>query len=234
MDLPVKVLYDNETTLINLPHCFLNHLLENGHGLEEVPILCLRLTSVFGVYYCAMKEFLSPGPDLVHIPMPINRMLNVVDDSYIRVERVDPLIPHLIKIQGHYESFGKIHDIKEQLERLLVSIKMVNKGCTYSIIGEHDTPEQFTITDILFDDISVDWGVTVDADIKIDFEETLEGIRLKQEKEEQERKEQERKELEARGYKGEGKKIGGASSRSAWLDRLERQQMQQRQKEQKE
>jgi hypothetical protein len=201
---------------VNLPRDFLNYLLTDGYefGLGS-DILCLKLTSEFGTYYCAMMEF-TDKPDIIDIPMTINTYLNVINDMYIDVIRVDPQIPKMVKIQGHKESFGTITDIKEQLQSLFLDVKILNKGSTFELISTNGT-ELFDIVSIqLANGTEVDWGVTVETDVVIDFSETIEAIQHKEEQEERIR-------LESMGFIGPGRQLGaGGISREEWLNRLER------------
>jgi len=220
MDLPVHIDSDLRYS-VKLPHTFLNYLLENGYQFDQ-GVLCLKLTSGFGSCYCGMTEFKSrESGNSIDIGYEINQYLNIITGEYVHVQRIDVQIPHLIKIQGHRDSFGKIVNLKEQLESLLVSIKVLNSG-TDLIAHGPDEPEPFTVIEI--QDIEgqpLEWGITVDADVNVDFAPTKETVE-RERREEQER--EEREELERRGYKGPGRKIGGQSiCRQAWLDKLQAQ-----------
>jgi hypothetical protein len=154
----------------------------------------------------------------VDIGYEINQHLNLVTGEYVYLEYVPGQTPHLIKIQGHRESFGKVVDLKEQLEKLLVDIKILNKGSEFTVLSP-DGPESFTVIELLdHDGQNMDWGLTVDADVKVDFVKTIEA----EEKEEERKKKAEREELDKRGFLGEGHKLGGCGDRQAWLDRLQK------------
>lgn len=200
-----------------LPHQFLNYLLENGYQFDQGP-LCLKLTGGFGSCYCSMTEFKSAElGGTMDIGYEINRHLNLITGEYIHLEHVPGQTPHLIKIQGHCESFGKVIDLKEQLEKLLIDIKILNKNSEFTVLSP-DGPEPFTVVELLdHDGESMDWGLTVDADVEVDFVKTVEA-------EEKEKKKAEREELDRRGFLGEGRKLGGQVDRQAWLTRLQKKQ----------
>ena len=211
MDLPVKI-SSNLMHQINLPQCFLNYLLGEGHQFDS-GILCLKLTSAFGTCYVCMNEFTSQE-GTVDIGYEVNAFLNVIENDYIHVETIDHVTCKMVKIQGHRESFGKCENIKEKLEELFTTVKIINKGMVLIVNGPSG-PEPFTIVDLLdIDGSSIDFFLSINTDVKIDFLPTLEGI-------ENEKREKERKELEARGFKGEGKKLGGKKfDRKEWLKNL--------------
>ena len=161
-----------------------------------------------------MNEFTSEQ-ETICIGYEVNSLLNTVEGDYIHIEIIQPVECEMVKIQGHQDSFGKVEDIKEKLEELFTSVKIINKGVEFMITGP-DGPEPFTVTDILDKETnSVDWFLSVNTDVKIDFLPTIESI-------EKERKEREQRELEERGFIGEGKRLGGSSTfnREEWLKRL--------------
>jgi hypothetical protein len=220
MDLPAHINYDDPGCTVNLPHCFLNHLLENGYSFDQ-GILCLKLTSVFASYYSCMKEF-TRDRETIDIPMGINMVLNVINGSYVRVEKVIAVAPYLIKLQAHNESFGKIENIKSQLEKLFVDMKIVNAGSTLSVDGPIG-PEPFNVLEILTESgEEMEFGLTIESDLNIDFEETLEGLKIKELEKLKKDTAEKRAALEAQGYKGEGHRLGGSGggTRQAWLDRM--------------
>jgi hypothetical protein len=220
MDLPMQIVPDLHYS-VKLPHTFLNHLLENGYQFDQ-GVLCLKLTSVFGSCCCGMTEF-KPRElgDSVDIGYEINQYLNIITGEYVHVQRIDAQIPHLIKIQGHRDSFGKITNLKEQMESLLVSIKVLNVDTDLIVYGP-DGPEPFTVVELQdTEGHPLNWGTTVEADINVDFALTKETV---EREEKQRQEEQEREELERRGYKGPGRKLGGEIvNRQVWLDRLQAQ-----------
>jgi len=197
---------------INLPKSFLNYLLENNYNFEE-GILCLKLTSVFSSCYVCMNEFTQDN-DKVAISYSVNSLLNTVDNDYIHIDIVEPVKCDMVQIRGHRDSFGKIQNIKEKLEILFTRVKIINKGMVLMIDGLNG-PESFTIVDLLDDATNtIDWFLSMDTEVKIDFLQTSESI-------EREKKEKERKELEARGYIGEGKRLGGTNfDKEKWLKKL--------------
>ena len=207
MDLPV-VISAQLGYQINLPKSFLNYLLENNYNFEE-GILCLKLTSVFSSCYVCMNEF-TQDKDKVAIGYNVNSLLNTVDNDYIHIDIVQPSKCDMVQIRGHRDSFGKIQNIKEKLENLFIDIKIINKGMVLMIDNE-----SFNIVDLLDDATNtIDWFLSMDTEVKIDFLKTSESI-------EREKKEKERKELEARGYIGEGKRLGGTNfDKEKWLKKL--------------
>ena len=212
MDLPVGI----SSTLhhqVNLPQSFLNYLLGDGYQFDK-GILCLKLTSLFGSCYVCMNEF-TTDEETINIGYEVNSLLNAIEGDYIHVEVTEPSECEMVKIQGHRESFGKVKDIKEKLEELFTSIKIINKSIELFVDGL-DGPEPFTIVDMLDKEgNTMEWFLSVDTDVKIDFLPTVESV-------ENERKQKEREELEARGFIGEGKRLGGSGKfdRDAWLKRL--------------
>lgn len=212
MDLPVGI-SSSLSYQVNLPQSFLNYLLGEGYQFDQ-GILCLKLTSMFGSCYVCMNEFTS-DQETINIGYEVNSLLNAVEGDYIHIETTDSTPCEMVKIQGHRESFGEVEDIKEKLEELFTSIKIINKGVQLLVTGPSG-PELFTIVDILDkEEKTMDWFLSVNTDVKIDFLPTIESI-------EKEKKEQERKELEERGFIGEGKRLGGNNTfdREAWLNRL--------------
>lgn len=225
MFVPVRVI-DKHSHTIDLPKPFLNHLLSSGYRLGDEDILCVRLTSPFSTYYCAMGTFTQDT--FLEIPCNINEQLNVVDDMLIQMDRVPPVAPKTVVLQAHNDSFHKIPDLKEQLDKSFLDTKIINRGCLLYLQG--DTVEPYTVLRILDEDgEDMEWAATVECDVNIDFEETLEGIRRREEQARRAQEEKERRELEARGYLGEGHTLGGAAtSRQTWLDRLERERERER------
>lgn len=218
MDLAVKITMDDRHT-VNLPHCFLDHLLSEGYQFEG--ILCLTLSTMYqSQTHVCMNEFKATGTQTIDIPVTVNQQLNVLDGDFIRVDVIkNPYIPKLVKIQGHRASFGTVPDIKQQLEELFVRAKIINLGTTYEVRGQSGLPEAFNIVEI---DGDHDYGLTLDTDVQIDFAETLETIQRRVEAEEATKKEAERKYWEEKGYTGTGRRLGGgATSREEWLRRLE-------------
>jgi len=223
MDLPVQI-DPNLHYSVKLPHTFLNHLLENDYQFDQ-GILCLKLSSEFGSCCCGMTEFKPrESGDSVDIGYEINQYLNIITGEYVHVQRIDAQTPHLIKIQGHRDSFGKIVNLKEQMESLLVSIKVLNVG-TDLIVHGPDGPEPFTVVDLQdIEGQSLTWGTTVEADINVDFVLTKESVEREERQRQEDQERKEREELERRGYKGHGHKLGGeVVNRQAWLDRLQAQ-----------
>lgn len=221
MDIPVYI-DPNLHYSAKLPHSFLNYLLENGYQFDQ-GILCLKLTSGFGSCCCAMTEFKSRElGDSIDIGYEINQYLNIITGEYVHVQRIDRQIPHLIKIQGHRDSFGKISNLKEQLESLLVSIKILNVG-TELITHSPDGPEACTVIEIYdTEGQPLNWATTIEADVNIDFAPTKETVEREERKRQEEQERKEREELERRGYRGHGHKLGGeVINRQAWLDRLQ-------------
>jgi hypothetical protein len=220
MEFPINIDSDLEHAA-KLPHSFLNHLLENGYQFEGV--LCLKITGTFGSCHSSMTEFKPEEQgDAIDIGYDINRHLNLITGEYVHVEKVEPQIPYMIKIQGHRESFGKIVDLKEQLEVILTDIKVLNTG-TVLMIQSPDSPELCTVQEIInHENEPLEWALTVDTDLKVDFMETLESIEHKKREEREQREQREQRELEERGFKGKGQKVGGGrADRTAWLDRLQ-------------
>lgn len=222
MNLPVNI--DPDLTYsAKLPHHFLNHLLECGYQFDQ-GVLCLKITGVFGHCYCGMTEF-KPAilGCTVDISYEINRFLNLITGEYVHIERVEPQIPHMIRVQGHRDSFSTVVDLKEQLEQLLVTVKVLTAGIVLTVNGSNG-PESLTVTEILDAEGSkMEWGLTVETDIEVDFMKTKETIEreLKEEKEREEREHVE--ELERQGYKGPGYQVGAGNGidRQAWIDQLQ-------------
>jgi hypothetical protein len=219
MDLPINIDPDLPTGAMRLPHEFLNHLLEDGYQFDQ-GVLCLKITSGFGCCYCGMTEFKAAedgaAVGTIDVGHEINQHLNLVTGEYVHVERIHSQAPALIKIQGHRESFGKVFDLKEQLEKLLVQIKVLNTKTELTVNGP-DGPESFTVVGMEDGDgREMDWGLTVETDVKVDFLKTREA-------EEDERKQREALEaLERRVGGGQGHRLGGRSiDRQAWLDRFQ-------------
>lgn len=220
MFVPVRIV-DKHSHAVDLPKPFMNHLLASGYRIGDEEILCVRMESPFGVHHCAMGTFTQDS--FLEIPCNINERLNVVDDMLIQLNRVPPVIPKTVVLQAHNDSFHKIPDLKEQLNSAFLAARIVNKSDMLYLQGSSQI-EPCTVTHIQnADGEDMDWAATVECDVNIDFEETLESIKRREEQECKAREEQERRELEARGYHGEGNILGGAAiSRQAWLDRLER------------
>ena len=218
MDLPVLV-SSKLNYQVNLPQSFLNYLLSEGYQFDQ-GVLCLKLTSMFGCYFACMKEFTNEHEN-IEIGYEINSHLNLLDGDYLHIERCLPEKVNMVKIQGHEDSFGQIVSIKEKLETLFTSVKIINKGSQFILNGEK--PETFTVVDILTqENQSINWFLSIDTDVKIDFLPTLESIEKEKIKKEKERLEREKKALEERGFKGEGKKLGGNLTRDEWLKNLDK------------
>lgn len=223
MFVPVRIT-DKHSNTVDLPKPFLDYLLISGYKLGDDDILCIRMESPFGIYYCAMGIFTQE--QFLEIPYNINEHLSAVDDMLIQLDRIPPVIPKTIVLQAHNDSFHRIPDLKEQLDHAFLNVKIINRGCTLYLQG--DRIEPFIINRIMDENgDDLDWGTTVECDVNIDFIGTCEEIQRQKEQEQREREEAERRELEARGYLGEGNRLGGiTSSRQAWLDRFEQKKQQ--------
>lgn len=227
MDLPIHI---DETLnhAVRLPHSFLNHLLEDGYQFDQ-GMLCLKLTTLSGDYcYCCMNDFKSKGDsDSVDVGLETNTFLNMCTGMYVHVDRVQAQRPYLVKMQAHKESFGDIPNLKEQLETMLVQIRALNKGVVLYATGLKGL-EPFTIIDILNNKgETMDWGLTVESEVRIDFERTKEAIETKEREEKERLARLEQEELESRGFIGPGHTLGSVScddprkARQDWLDRLQ-------------
>lgn len=227
MDLPVYI--DPAINICRLPHQFLNYLLAEGHDFQES--MCLKISGSFGHVYAGVLEFKGPDQGCsIDIGLVHNQFINLITGEYVHVETVSqPVLPlDTIVIQGHNDSFGDVKDVKEKLEILFSSIRVLNRCMSASIAIDTDTGTctEFTVVKLLNrEGEEMEWGITVDTEIRVDFVPTRETV-------EREEKEQERKELEKRGFYGEGKKVGTSKPetadmdmslrerRLAWLDKL--------------
>ena len=175
MDLPVRIIGDKRWT-VDLPHDYLNLLLENQHDFAG-GILCLKITTMFDiVYYCCMNEF-TRDSSTIDIPEQVNSYLNLCDDTFINVSREKLQVPQKVVLQGHREAFGTIVDIKEKLENLFSDIKILNKGCTYVIEGE-----PFDVIQMCTGDSDISAGLIVECELEIDFIRTIEGLERERER----------------------------------------------------
>lgn len=215
MDLPINIVQELGFST-RLPHAFLNYLLSEGYQFDQ-GILCLKISNQFGHCYSGMTEFKADddGPS-IDVGIGLNQYLNTINGEYVHVQ-IEPIrgAPKLIKVQGHRDSFEKVTDIKEQLEHLLVNIRILNKGCALQVSQGIEQGEQLTIVDIIdHDGQSMEWGLTIEADVEVDFMKTKEA-------EVREAQAAERAELEKRGFRGEGQRLGGSRiDRQTWLDRI--------------
>lgn len=177
MDLPVRLTSNsNYRWTVNLPHCFLNHLLELNHRFDS-GILCLELTTPYGSrYYCCMNEF-TRNSDTIDIPQHLNRYLNIVDDMYIHVERTVLAKPFQIIVQGHREAFTNIDNLKEKLETLFSEIKIVNSNMVLDV--EEEIFDIITISDKDMNIMTA--GLIVESELEIVFLQTLEAIEIEKE-----------------------------------------------------
>ena len=223
MDLTVHF-YTADCWQVNLPHCFLNYLLEEQYNFDQ-GVLCLDIISPFGShYYCCMKEF-TRGIDTLNIPDGINRYLNILENDYVHISITKVPVPTRVVLQGHRNTFGDILDIKVKLESLFQEIRLLNSGITLEVLND-DQLESFDVLTILKDDVEIPAGLIIDCDLEIDFVETKESIALAEAEAQRKFTEQKEKEIreerERRGFKGEGNMVGGTSlDRQAWLDRME-------------
>lgn len=220
MDLPIHIDPDLQYA-VRLPHRFLNHLLEDGYQFDQ-GVLCLKVTGGFGCCYCSMTEFKGVElGDAIDIGYEINQYLNLVTGEYVHVEQIQSQTPALIKVQGHRESFGKILNLKEQLERLLVQVKVLNTGTEFTCSGP-DGPEQFTIVRIENEEgHEMLWGLTVESDVEVDFMKTKEAEEIEKQAEEERKQREERESLERRGFHGNGHRLGGHCARQVWINQLQ-------------
>lgn len=220
MDLPVYI--DPELYSCKLPHKFLDHLLAEGYDFQGP--LCLKVSSPFNHVYTGILEFKGLDQECsIDIGLILNQYTNLITGDYVHVEVVDqPESPlDIIVIQGHYNSFGDVKDVKEKLENMLSSIRVLNKDM--ELMLDSDPNYRFSVVKLLNDKgQETEWGITVGTELRVDFIPTRET-------EELQKKEQEMRELEKRGFYGEGKCVGagagaGASirdRRQSWLDKLQ-------------
>jgi len=208
MELCVSVSPDHLEYLVDLPSSFLNHLLEDGYQFDQ-GVLCLELSTKFGRCYSCMRQFKGfDESSTLDISYHHNRHLNTIDGEYVHVRKVEPVVPHLIRLQAHRESFATVINCKEQLEQLLLRVKIIHQGDVFTILSSQGE-EPFTVSAILDEaEQQLEWGLVVEADVKVDFMQTLEAIEREQERERKEQEERERKRSEERRV--------GKECRSRW------------------
>mgnify|MGYP002137257972 CR=1 FL=1 len=176
MELPVHFI-ENDRWTVDMPHCFLDQLLESGHQFDS-GILCLELKTPYNTkYYCCMNEFTPQSVGTINIPDHLNRYLNVVEETYIHVCKTTMMRASQVIVQAHRNAFNDIDNLKEKLEVLFSNIKIINSNMALELEGQPF--DVITLSDMDMNGMSA--GLIVEGELEIVFLQTLEGIEIEKE-----------------------------------------------------
>lgn len=178
MDLQVKKLDSLESEYrVNLPHTFLDKLLESD---VETTQKAIKITTFFDdTMIVGIREF-TCEPGKIEISSQIAEYLNICDDDFIHVNYVnaqDIHVPYLIDIQAERESFGTLTDVKDKFESIISKKSpFINKGIYFHV--DNELIHLINIYDI--DGCEILYASTEMCDLKVNFLETREEITKKE------------------------------------------------------
>jgi len=217
---------------VHISKSFLNHILAEGFQMgEQLFIVSICSPYTGNTLYYPVLDIIQEIEDRIHIPVTINRSLNLVQDMFVDVgilnlnpDTVPLVLDVVVTLQAWNESFGKLENAKDKLGVMFQSMRILNTGSCFQIedecvdivkIMDNETGEEVLHL------LTITQEPDIEIKITLDFMETKQSLL---EKEVNER----RKALEARGYLGEGHRLGTYLSdkdmkkaRSAWLDKLD-------------
>ena len=143
-------------------------------------VVCMKLSTLYeneNVQYCTVVDFIS-HENLVEVSVDLMRILMISEGDLIQVEQVScPNFPDIISIRAHNESFGNVSSIKERLENVISSMRILHLGDVLEIKCP-DICEPFTVEKMVDKNGSpMDMSCVVNTEVKIDFLRTVESIK---------------------------------------------------------
>jgi hypothetical protein len=175
---------------VDLPRSFLEMILEESEFNTSPRCICIQ-TDTQKKLVTTMRSF-TDEMDVIRMSIQCSDFLGLTAEDTVRVEYIDGLVqPYLIDIQAENESFGDTKDVREKLESLIaIGSPCITVGMSFLI----DNERVYLVKIYDKNDQELPYALADSCELRVNFLETIESIRLK--KEEAERQEAERIERE--------------------------------------